>query len=267
MLAGDSMTSISIKDIGKALSLAGRLKHRPLCIYGSETAPEGGKPITSVDKCLAKAMVKASLCDEMAVLYFGRGAISGCCPGGVGWTGYGRMGPNLAFFVSTGTPAFRNGEAEYLKAGPDVVRASNDAVGTITPLGAYTVVRPCADLDGDPGVRSFLCFGTGEQIRNLCGLIHFRSVDPFYPVLAAWGPTCASWITYPTGMAEKAPSDSAYLGPMDPTGNEWFPKDLMSISIPVKLAKGMTEDLDSSFIIRRPHVAYPEAREDLCKRP
>lgn len=261
------ITSVSIKEIGEKLLLAGRLKSRPLCVYGSETIPEGGKPITSVDRCLAKAMASASLCDNMPPLYFGKGAIAGCCPGGIGWTGYGRIAPTIEFFVSTGTPTFRNGEAEYLKASPEIVRKSGEAVGKITPPGTYTVIRPCADLDSDPGIRSILCFGDSEQIRNLCALIHFRSTDPFSPVLAAWGPTCASWITYPSQMAEKAPVSSAYLGPTDPTGNKWFPKNLMGLGIPIKLAIAMCEDLDSSFIIRRPHVAYPEGREDLCTLP
>jgi hypothetical protein len=262
-----SITSISVKEIGEKLSIAGRLKYRPLCVYGSETVPEGGKPITSVDRCLAKAIWKDSLCDNMPPLYFGKGAIAGCCPGGIGWTGHGRIPPAIDFFVSTGSPAFRNGEAEYLKASPEFVRGSKEAAGTITPPGTYTVIRPCADLDGDPGIRSVLCFGNSEQIRNLCALIHFGSTDPFSPVLAAWGPTCASWITYPSQMAEKAPAGSAYLGPTDPTGNKWFPETMMSLGIPVKLAIAMCEDLDGSFIIRRPHVAYPEAREDLCKLP
>ncbi len=210
------ITNLSIKEIGEKLSIAGRLKFPPLCVYGSETVPEGGKPTTSVDRCLAKAVASASLCGNMPPLYFGKGAITGCCPGGIGWTGYGRIAPTIEFFVSTGSPTFRNGEAEYLKASPEIVRKSKEAVGTITPPGTYTVIRPCADLDEDPGVRSVLCFGDSEQIRNLCALIHVRSIDPFSPVLAAWGPTCASWITYPSGMAEKAPAGSAYLGPMDP---------------------------------------------------
>ncbi|WP_201798879.1 DUF169 domain-containing protein [Methanomassiliicoccus luminyensis] len=258
---------MSIKDIGEKLTEAGRLKSRPLCIYGSETVPEGGVLITSVDKCLVKAIFKASQCGDMPPLYFGKGAVAGCCPGGIGWTGYGRIGPQLEFFVSTGSPTFRNGEAEYLKASPEIVRRSKEGVGEIAPPGTYIVVRPCADLDSDPGVRSFLCFGNSEQIRNMSSLVHFGSTDPFNPVLAAWGPTCASWITYPAGMAEKAPRGSAYLGPMDPTGNNWFPEGLMSIGIPADLARSMCEDLDSSFIVRRPHVAYPGSREDVCKLP
>lgn len=260
-----TIASLSISEIGEKIASAGRLKSKPLCVYGSETIPAGGKPVASADRCLAKAIASASLCDGAPPLYFGKGAISGCCPGGIGWTGYGRLAPMLEFFVSTGTPEFRGGAAEYLKASPGLFRQSREASGAITPPGAYTVIRRCADLDADPGIRSVLCFGNAEQIRNICALIHFGSADPFGPVRAAWGPTCASWITYPSGMAEKAPADSAYLGPMDPTGNRWFPEGLLGLGIPVKLAVQMCEDLEGSFIMKRPHVAYPDIREDFCR--
>ena len=256
--------SLSPKELGRKLSLAGRLKSRPLCLYGSENVPDGGMPMTSVDRCIAKAMFAASACADLPPLYFGKGALAGCCPGGIGWTGYGRLAPALEYFVSYGTPEFREGAAEYLKASPELVRASKDAVGVITPPGTYTIVRACEDLDQDPGVRAVICFGNSEQIRNLSALIHFRSADPFNPVKAAWGPTCASWVSYPAGTAEKAPADSAYLGPMDPTGNCWFPENCLGIGIPIKLAIAMCEDLDSSFIVKRPEVAYPVKREDPC---
>ncbi len=259
-----TITSMSIREIGKRIAIAGRLKSKPLCVYGSETIPEGGTQTASIDRCLAKAMLSASLCDNTPPLYFGKGAINGCCPGGIGWTGYGRLAPALEYFVSTGTPTFRNGEAEYLKASPELVRKSKDAAGTITPPGTYTVIRRCADLDDDPGVRAIVCYGNGEEIRNLCGLIHFRSADTFGAVRAAWGPTCSSWISYPAGMAEKAPADSAYIGPTDPTGNRWFPENLMGLGIPVKMAVAMCEDLENSFITKRPHVAYPDTRETPC---
>ena len=259
------VTEISIKKIGENIARAGRLTSKPLGLYGSETVPEGGKPISSVDRCLAKALASASLCASTSPLYFGKGAIAGCCPGGIAWTGHGRLPPTLEYFVSTGTPTFRNGEGEHLKASPELVRKSKEALGEIKPPGAYTVIRPCADLEADPGVRAVICFGNSEQIRNLCGLIHYRSADVFGSVRAAWGPTCASWITYPAGMAEKAPADSAYIGPMDPTGNKWFPEDLLGLGIPIKMAVGMSEDLDCSFIVKRPQVAYPETREELCR--
>jgi hypothetical protein len=260
-----AMSEISIKKIGESIRKAGRLTTQPLCVHGSESAPEGGKPITSVDRCLAKAIYMAALSEKSPPVYFGKGAIAGCCPGGIGWTGYGRMAPLIDFFVSTGTPEFRNGEAEYLKASPANVKRSKEALGTVTPLGAYTVIRRCDDVEADPGVKAIICYGNGEQIRNLSGMVHFRSTDTFNAVRAAWGPTCATLLTYPAGLAEKAPRDSAYIGPMDPTGNCWFPEDRMALGIPIHVAVGICEDLDSAFVTRRPHVAYPEAHEQLKK--
>ncbi len=255
------ISEISIKKIGEKVGIAGRLKFKPLCVYGSENIPEGAVKTTSIDRCLAKAIFRAATAVKTPPLYFGKGALAGCCPGGIGWTGYGRMAPLLDYFISYGTKEFRDGEAEYLKASPEVVKKSKEAVGTITPAGMYTVIRPCEDLDEDPGVRSIICYGNGEQIRNLCGLIHFRSTDPFGSVSAAWGPTCATLLTYPAGLAEKSPRNTAYIGPVDPTGNCWFPENLMALGIPIKLAIGMYEDADSSFVVKRAQVAYPEHRE------
>lgn len=259
------MSGLSIKKIGENISIAGRLKTTPLCVYGSECAPEGAKQITSVDGCLAKAIFKASLSDTTPPLYFGKGAIAGCCPGGIGWTGYGKMAPLIDYFVSTGTKEFRGGEAEYLKASPDLVGKSREPLGTIKPLGIYTIVAPCGSIEGDPGVKSIICFGNGEQIRNLCSMIHFRSADTFNAVSAAWGPTCATLMTYPAGIAEKAPRSTAFVGPTDPTGNSWFPADYMALGIPITLAAGISEDLEGAFVTKRPHVAYPDIHEALKK--
>jgi hypothetical protein len=67
-------------------------------------------------------------------------------------------------------------------------------------------------------------------------------------------------ITYPAGMAAEAPKDSAFIGPVDPTGNIWFPPDLMVMGIPLVLAQQMAADADVSFIGRRGRIAYPEHR-------
>jgi len=232
------MSGISIKKIGESIRKAGRLTTQPLCVYGADSVPVGGRATVSVDRCLAKAIYAASLSEKAPPLYFGKGALAGCCAGGIGWTGYGRMAPLIDFFVSTGTPEFRNGLAEYLKASPEAVKKSKEAIGAVKPLGAYTVIQRCDDVEGDPGVKSIICYGNAEQIRNLCGMVHFRSTDTFNAVSAAWGPTCATILTYPAGLAEKASRDSAYIGPMDPTGNCWFPGHQMALGMPIRLAIG-----------------------------
>lgn len=50
-----SMTELSVSEIGRKLTQAGRLKARPLCVYGSEEIP-GVVPSISVSSCIARAM-------------------------------------------------------------------------------------------------------------------------------------------------------------------------------------------------------------------
>jgi hypothetical protein len=67
-------------------------------------------------------------------------------------------------------------------------------------------------------------------------------------------------IAFPAGMAENAPKDSAYVGPVDPTGNPWLPPYLMIMGIPEGLAQQMAACLEESFICKRSRIAYPEKR-------
>lgn len=109
-------------------------------------------------------------------------------------------------------------------------------------------------------IRSVILFAVAEQIRNLCGLAQFSSSDPFFKTLIPAGATCSVMITFPAGMAEYASKDSAYIGPTDPTGNPWFPPDMLVMGIPVSLAILMSADMDESFIGKRGKIAYPEKR-------
>lgn len=132
------------------------------------------------------------------------------------------------------------------------------ALGKITPPGTYLIVQACDSLpEKDPGIRSICCFGTAEQIRNMAALIHFDRDDPFLPVIVPWGPSCSTLITYPAGMAEHAPKNSAFVGPQDPTQNHTLPPDMMALGIPAAIAVRMTENLDASFVVKRPKVAFP----------
>ncbi|WP_232308537.1 hypothetical protein [Methanosarcina lacustris] len=61
-------------------------------------------------------------------------------------------------------------------------------------------------------------------------------------------------------MAENAPEDSAFVGPIDPTGNPWLPPELMVMGIPSALAQQMAADLEESFISKRSRMTDPEKR-------
>ena len=164
----------------------------------------------------------------------------------------------IKYFVSTGRSDIRGGAAEYLKSSPDVVEKCFKALGTVTPPGRYLVLSVCDALpETDPGVRSICFFGSAEQIRNMAALVHFDREDPFSPVIVPWGPSCATFITYPAGLAANAPKETAFMGPQDPTQNHSLPREMMAMGIPAAVAERMEGNLDQSFIVKRPNVAFP----------
>ncbi len=256
------MPQLSIKEIGEKLSVAGRLKHLPLCVYGSDIIPESAALVSSIDRCIAKAMFMMASDARIPSIYIS-GEDEQCCGGGRTWLGFTPMGPYLKYFVTTGNKEFRGGAAEHLKATPELFEKSYNVLGKITPPGKFIVVSPCRSIEEDSVVKSVLCFGTGEQIRNLAALAQFTEYDQFSTVITPGGPTCATFITYAAGMAEKSPKDAAFTGPTDPTGNLWFPPELMAMSMSIDKARQMAECLDDSFIGKKPKVAYPERRIEL----
>jgi hypothetical protein len=255
------MATLTISEIGRKLTQAGRLQARSLCVYGSSQVPEEVAPSTSISTCIARAIVTLAFRESTHPIYVAKDIPETCCGGGLAQFGFIEFSPGIKYFVSTGTKNFRAGAAEYLRASPELVEENHKRMGKITPPGKYLIIRPCSDLPNeDPGVKSIICFGLAEQIRNMCSLVHFRSEEPFRDVLVPQGASCASFVSYAAGMVEHAPVGAVFVGPCDPTGNFWFPQDHLSLSIPIKIARRMAEDLEDSFLTKRATVAYPEHR-------
>lgn len=256
---------LSAKELGKKLTEAGRLELRPLCVYATDEVPKGAVPSYTVDRCVAKAVYTAALFEETPSIYI-EAAHEQCCPGGMVWMGLAEPHPKLKYFVTVGTPDFHGGAAEHLKATPELFDEQKERAGKITPHGKYTVIAPCTDEIAPETARAFVLFAGCEQIRNLCGLAQFNYSDPFYRTVIPGGPVCATMIAFPAGMAENAPKDSAFVGPVDPTGNPWLPPDLMIMGIPAELAQQMAACLEESFICKRSRIAYPEKRNPIKSR-
>ena len=255
------MAPSPVRRIGMAIRDAFHLKARPLAVYGAEVVPEGGVPVSSVNRCLAAAMYHLATSGDNVALYVGGEAQAGCCPGGLTYLGFIQYPPAIKYFVSTGKKEYRNGEAEYLKANPEIVERCFRAAGTITPPGKYVVVQACEALpDAVTDARSLCLFGNAEQVRNLAALVHFDQDEPFFPVIVPYGPTCSTLITYPAGMAAHAPVDTAFMGPQDPTTNYALPIDTMALGVPLSVARRMADNIGLSFVTKRPDVAFPEKR-------
>ncbi|MFX0106283.1 MAG: DUF169 domain-containing protein [Candidatus Hodarchaeota archaeon] len=259
------MAKLTIKEIGIKLTQAGKLEVSPLCIYGSEAVPKNSIPINKINRCIASAIFALSIDKNINSAYIGNSSLDRCCPGGQAWLGYKSFLPMLKYFLSTGSEDFRGGAAEFLIANPDLAEERLNSIGKITPLGKYTVIQKCESIDtNNLDGEVILCFGISEQIRNLCSLAYFRP-DKGFNIQVPWGPSCASFITYPAGMTKNIPPNSIIIGPTDPTGNCWFPQNYLSIGIPFDIAKRMASDLNDSFISKRSEIAYPVKRKSITK--
>jgi hypothetical protein len=250
---------LSVGELGKKLVESGRLKLRPLCVYGTDEMPQDAVPSYKIDRCIARVAYSVALSEKKSAVYIEAGHEQ-CCGGGLVWMGFAEPHPKLKYFVTVGIPDFRGGAAEHLKATAELFDEQKERIGKITPPGKYIVIAPCTDEIEPATIRSVILFAGAEQIRNLCGLAQFSSSDPFFKTLVPAGATCSVMITFPAGMAEYAPKNSAYIGPTDPTGNPWFPPDMLVMGIPASLAIQMSDDMDESFIGNRGKIAYPEKR-------
>jgi hypothetical protein len=256
------MKPVSYREIAARFVSAFRLMTRPLAIYGTETLPPGTLHLSDVNRCFAVSLYRMATETEVSALYVSADRQEGCCPGGLYHVGYIPVPDDIKYFVSTGKEDVRCGAAEFLKARPDLVESCTRAAGPIRPPGKYLIVQACETLpDTEPAIKAICCFGDGEQIRNMAALVHFDRDEPFSPVIVPWGSACSTYITFPAWLAARTPHDTAFMGPQDPTLNYSLPPGMMAMGIPADLAARMERNLDSSFVVRRPHVAFPDHRQ------
>lgn len=246
-----------MSEVGERLARAGRMDLRPLCIYWADAVPEGVVRVSDVVKaghrCLAKALllVAAGKADG---IYVGSDTMKGTCQGSHGFLGLACFPEEICNDLSTGE------DAMFLKESPLCADWTLKKVGKVSFSGKYLVMQRC-DKAGDASALSYLCIGQAEAVRNLCGLLHFGSDSPFGRIDAAWGSFCASFVAYPSGLANGAPKDTAFIGPTAPDGNPWFPPDMMAIGIPGNVAQRMAADVDRSFVVKCAATTYPEKRD------
>jgi Uncharacterised ArCR, COG2043 len=261
----------SILEIGTQFKKIAHLDMQPLYVLGSKVLLDNCVPLTSLDRCIAKAMFLIAGNFEAPPVYLDADQAEKGCGGGMQWSGFCEANPMIRYFVSIGHKDFRNGMAEFLRASPELVDKGAERIGKIKIPGNYLVVCPAhkiAELElQDATVLAITCFGSAEQIRNLAALVHFRNLGIFQNVIMAVGPACSTFVSYPAGLAENAPKNSAYIGPADPTGNIWFPPNFMALGLPINLAQQMSDDVEASFLTKRAQVAFPTKRIKLKYLP
>jgi Uncharacterised ArCR, COG2043 len=252
------MSRLSVREVGQQLAKAGRLELKPLCIYASDTVPSGVVKVSDMvktgNRCFAKALLLVAA-GEADGVYLGKDVMSGVCKGSLGWLGLVEFSEDVCNMLSTGSS-----HPMYLKETAAGAAWTLKKMGKVHFPAKYLVMQAC-DKAGDVTPLSYLCLGNAEQIRNLCGLIHFGSDSPFGQIDAAWGSFCATFIAYPAGMAAGAPKDTAFIGPMGPDGNTLLLPDMMTLGIPAKMAARMADDVEKSFAAKCPDETWPAKRD------
>jgi len=249
-----SKDMLSIRQIGACLANAVSMKTRPVCVYGNDHIPENAVRSSLLGDCLACNIYRIAKGEVENPVYVGNepGEVFCRCMGGPAWFGYERFDPRLPGLMSTGLmsagPTATKQPGKHLKENEYVACETYRTAGEIRPLGRYVVMRPCDDMQEDPGVKCIICFTNGEQIRDLCALAHFSSHDVFNLISVPWGPACATLVTYPAGMARNASSSRIFIGPIDPSARGWLLENCLAIGIPVEIARKMAEDVDASFL-------------------
>ncbi len=245
------MPELTIEEIGRILADLVDLETKIVCVSGSEEIPDCGVRTSSISGCLASAMYQMATGAIPGPLYAGyEQDLPFCrCIGGQAWFGYRSFDPRLMSLLASGSEDLKGLTPKRLKKSREIAQKTISSIGKVLPLGRYVVMSCCEGLQDDRGVRCIICFGSSEQIRNLCALAHYASRDVFDPISIPWGPSCATMITYPAGMAENAPSDMLFVGPSDPSASVWLPKGCLVVGIPVKMARMMAECAKQSFLL------------------
>lgn len=260
---------INIKNLGKKFKIALKLDTSPLIMYESANLPENAVSMCSIDRCVAKSIFLTSKGENSKPLYINNKTLKGCCPGSMTYLGFSKPAKFIKYFVSSGNENFRGGAAEYLKASPEDVEKFLKSIGKVKQIENNLIIQRCEDINGDVNddvdiatqdinMKSILIFGNAEKIRNLSNLIYFKNENTFEGISMPFGPACASFVTYPNRMAEKVPEKSSFVGPADPTGNIWFPSEYLSMGIPIEIATELYENIDNSFLSKRPEVAFSQ---------
>jgi hypothetical protein len=176
------------------------------------------------------------------------------------WLGFADFPPKVEYMFTSDSPS---AGSMCIKSNSDVCKAKFADMGKFTPAGKYVVVQALDEIPEGSDVKSVLCFGNAEQIRTLGGLIRFSESRAFTPIIAPRGSSCVNFVAFPAGMTSGCPKDTSILSPFVPEGNKWFPADMLTLGIPIDMARRMAEGYESSFTVRKPDITYAATKEVL----
>jgi uncharacterized protein (DUF169 family) len=214
----------------------------PITFYYSDNGKQGElvKP-GSVVRCVIGALVEVRKGHSFS---FNTDSIG--CPGGRRYLGFTEtIMPNFEYFLSCGIPSKMEGE-RYKKS-PELVKAIMKNWPTFKAPKPFVVFKRWDNLVKEDNPEVVIFFAQPDVLSGLFTLANFDESRP-EGVFAPMGSGCSSIVSYPY-LEKDSLHPRAVIGMFDPSARAYVPKDVLSLSVPVKRFVTMTENMEESFLI------------------
>ena len=153
--------------------------------------------------------------------------------------------PNFNYFLSCGIQNKVRGE-RYVKT-PEMVQEIFNNTPAITAPAKYIVFKRWDKLDEKDNPQVVIFFASPDVLSGLYTLSRFDETDRG-AVLAPFGSGCSAIVQNPY-MEQLSEHPRAILGMFDPSARVSVPKDVLTLSIPMKKFVKMVDNMEESFLI------------------
>jgi hypothetical protein len=217
----------------------------PITFYytNEEGHADLAKPGT-VPGCVMGALVKVQRGQSLA---FNGDSVG--CGGGKTYLGFSNdLGADAELFLSYGIPGKMEGER--LKKSPEIVREYMDKNDpAVKAPGKYIVFKRWDMLEAtdDPDVVIF--YAVPDVLSGLFMLASFDESEQ-NTVITPWGSGCLSIVYHPFREIKNA-HPRAIIGAFDSSVRSFFPKDVLTFSVPMSKFTHMVDNMEESFLITK----------------
>lgn len=220
-----------------------KLKYNPVAIYFSDDKPLEARQIKEGAWGCAMALYLVTMTKGVTAM-FDR-TTYGCIGAGVGLCLGNTYAPNQEFIDN-----LLSEEEGYLKS-KELVRDFTDNFPYMDIPQKYVIFRPLSDIEKIEDKPALISFPANpDQLSALTVLINFRRKGIEH-VRAPFCAGCQSICVYPANEIGKD-EPQAIIGNIDLTSRRVLPADILTFTVPYKTFLEMEEDVELSFIKKKP---------------
>ena len=143
--------TINIKSINEKLTKTGKLDHRIIAVYTTDSKPTNAVTTASIigngNPCLAKTLFKMANKKDNSAIYIGEDAAKESCFGAMAWFGYTSFPPKIENMFTSDSPS---SNSMFIKKNTAICTATLSDMGKFISAGKYVVMQALEDMDNNP---------------------------------------------------------------------------------------------------------------------